>query len=585
MKFLRNFLASILGTLFAFGIIFVMFLIFASLASVEEPSRVKENSVLQLQMEYPLVDYAGNDASDPFAGLFEQRVGLDEVLHAIAVAKDDDDIRGISIENNFFMGGLSQAKAVRDALLDFKASGKFIYAYGDFFFQKDYYLSSVADSVFINPVGMVEFKGLAAEVLYMKELQEKSGVKIEVVRHGKYKSAVEPFLSDEMSASNREQIQELLGSLWGSMLDDIAMSRKLERETLDEIASSRSGRMPAQALQAGLVDGLSYRDEYKALLLEASGRDADDDLHGVTLDDYREVAKKKRLYKGDDEVALLFAQGEILYAEGGPDMIGQEIMVNTIRKIREDEDIKAVVLRVNSPGGSALVSDIIWREIELTKAVKPVVVSMGDVAASGGYYIACGADRIFAEPTTITGSIGVFGTLPNIHELADDIGVNAEQVYTNPEAADYSIFEPLSEQYREVVRAEVENIYETFLQRVAEGRSMPISKVDSLAQGRVWSGIDAQRAGLVDEIGGLDEAVAAAAELAEMETYKLKKFPRYKSNFTRLMEDLGAAESKQLEQTLKNELGPDLYGILKELRTSNDQPGVKARLPFTLNIR
>lgn len=585
MKFLRNFLASILGTLFAFGIVFIMFLILASLASVEETKKVKENSILQLKLEYPLVDYAGNDASDPFAGLFEQQVGLDEILHAIAVAKEDDNIRGISIENSFFMGGLSQAKAVRDALLDFKSSGKFVYAYGDFFFQKDYYVASVADSIFINPVGMVEFKGLSAEVLYLKELQEKSGVKIEVVRHGKYKSAVEPFLADEMSESNREQMQELLGSLWESMLTDIAETRGLSPDELNELASSRAGRMPKQAWAAGLVDGTQYRDEYLALLLDKSGRDADDDLREVNLEDYREIAKKKRLYEGEDEIAVVFAQGEILYAEGGPDMIGQEIMVNTLRKVREDEDIKAVVLRVNSPGGSALVSDIIWREIELTKAVKPVVVSMGDVAASGGYYIACGADKIFAEPTTITGSIGVFGTLPNIHELSDDIGINAEQVYTNPDAADYSVFEPLSEQYRELVREDVEHIYETFLHRVSEGRGLPVTVVDSLAQGRVWSGTAAQEAGLVDEVGGLDEALAAAAELAGVDGFDLKKYPKYKSGFTRLMEDLGGAEGKHLESALKQELGPEIYGVLRELRTGKKSAGVQARLPFTLSIR
>ncbi|MDC6350051.1 signal peptide peptidase SppA [Zeaxanthinibacter sp. PT1] len=585
MNFLRNLLASILGTLMALGIIFVMFLILVSLASAEDAVTVKKDSVLELNLEYPISDYTGNDAADPFAGLFEQNMGLDEIIHAIQVAADDDKIKGISIRSNMLMAGLSQIKAMRDALEDFKESGKFVYAYGDFYMQPDYYLASVADSVFLNPVGMMDFRGLSAEVLYLKSLQEKSGVKIEVIRHGKYKSAVEPFMSDNMSESNRQQLEELLGSLWSEMVDDIARSRQLDVTALNTIADTLGARMPEYAIANGMIDGTRYYDEYEAMLKGETGTDIDDDQNYVSMADYMEDAKKKKIYKGEDEVAVIFAQGEIFYGEGGPDIIGQEIMTEALVKAREDDDIKAVVLRVNSPGGSALVSDIIWREVELTKAVKPVVVSMGNVAASGGYYIAAGADEIFAEPTTITGSIGVFGTVPNISELAEDIGINAEQVGTNKNSVEYSLFEPMTDDFREVVQESIEEVYQTFLSRVAAGRNMSMAQVDSLAQGRVWSGVDAERLGLVDALGGLDMAINRAAELAELTEFSVKKYPKFKSGFARLMEDLGGAESRITEAALKAEIGEELYGILQEVRRAGRTKGVQARLPYSLNIK
>ncbi|HAF75944.1 MAG TPA: signal peptide peptidase SppA [Maribacter sp.] len=586
MKFLRNFLASILGSLFAFGILFVMFLIFVSLVSSSEDAvAVKDNSILELQLQRPISDYTGSNELDPFAGIFEESQGLDEIIHAIEVAKNDDRIKGISINNNFIIAGLAQTQAIRRSLEDFKAEGKFIYAYADFFMQRDYYLASVADSVFINPVGVLDFKGLSTEVLYYKELQEKSGVKMEVIRHGKYKSAVEPYLENNMSEANRSQLTALLQSLWNSMVTDISETRSISESDLNVIADTLGGRTPNFAKLSGLVDDVVFYDQYENKLANALELKKDDKINYSSLDDYVKYSNKKTLKSGDDKIAVVFAQGEIFYGEGGPNIIGQGIINEALIKAREDDKVKAIVLRVNSPGGSALTSDIIWREVELAKKVKPVIVSMGNVAASGGYYIAAGANKIFAEPTTITGSIGVFGTVPNLTELADNVGINAEQVGTNKNAVEYSLFEPMQESFKNQVQESIEETYETFLQRVSQGRGMTMAQVDSVAQGRVWSGTEALEIGLVDELGNLDDAISAAAEMAEIDTYGVKKFPKYKSGFERFMEDLEGASVKIKENLLKDEIGEEAYQVLKELQSFKKQSGVQARMPFALDIK
>ncbi|MGI9550448.1 MAG: signal peptide peptidase SppA [Aurantibacter sp.] len=586
MNFLRNLLAAILGCLIAFGILFIMFFIFASvIGNSEETVTIKNNSVLELQLNRPINDYVGDNALNPFSAIFEQSQGLDEILHAIETARNDEDIKGISINNNFVLAGLGQTQAIRKALEDFKQDGKFVYAYGDFYMQKDYYLASVADSIYLNPVGVLDFKGLASEVLFYKDLQEKTGVKMEVIRHGKYKSAVEPFLSNEMSEANRTQIKELISSLWNSMIEEISRGRNISPENLNIIADTLGGRTPGFAKTSGLIDDVLFYDQYESKLREALEIESDDDLNAILLDDYVIRSNKKVKNKGDDKVAIVFAQGEILYGEGGPDVIGQGIINEAIIKAREDENVKAMVLRVNSPGGNALTSDIIWREIELTKEKMPVVVSMGNVAASGGYYIAVGADKIYAEPTTITGSIGVFGTIPNINELAEDIGINAEQVGTNKNSVDYSLFEPMTDNFRQVLQEGVEDTYETFLARVAEGRHISVAEADSLAQGRVWSGVDAKRLGLIDELGNLNDAVAEAVKMANLDEYGIKKFPKYKTGFERLLEDFGGASAKAKQDLIEAEIGTEAYSILKQAKSALEQKGIQARMPFILDIK
>ncbi|MER3374096.1 MAG: signal peptide peptidase SppA [Allomuricauda sp.] len=586
MNFLRNLLASILGSLMAFGILMGMFFIFIALVSnADDGVVVKRNSILEFGFMAPIKDYTGKDETDPFLGLWNNEIGLDEILHAIKIAKEDPNIEGISLTTNFLQAGIAQTREIREALLDFKSTGKFVYAYSDFYTQKDYYLASVADEVYLNPVGTLDFKGLSTEILYFKDLQEKTGVKMEVIRHGKYKSAVEPFLSNTMSAENRLQIQELISSIWNVIVDDISTSRSITPENLNVIADTLGGRTPKYALASGLVDGNLHFDQYEDLLREKVYFEKDEPLNYIKFEDYAFTANRKKVHTGTDKIAVIYALGEIFYGEGSKDYIGQGLIVDALRKAKDNENIKAIVLRVDSPGGSALVSDIIWREMELTKEEKPVVVSFGNVAASGGYYIGVGGDKIFAEPTTITGSIGVFGTIPNVNELAGNIGINAEQVGTNKNSVDYSLFEPMSNTFRNTIEEGIEDTYQTFLERVAAGRNMSIEQVDALAQGRVWSGVDAQANGLVDELGNLDDAIAAAAELAGLDSYGIRKYPKYKSDFERFMEDLGGVKSKIGEEAIKEQIGAEAYQLLSEFKQFSKQKGIQAKMPFSLNIK
>ncbi|MEC3966799.1 signal peptide peptidase SppA [Flagellimonas halotolerans] len=586
MKFLRNLLASILGSLVAFGILTGMFFIFLALmGSVDDGVVVKENSVLELSFVGPILDYTGKDETDPFAAFSGEELGLDEILHAIKVAKNDDNIEGISITTGYLMAGVAQTQEIRKALLDFKSSGKFVMAHSDVYAQRDYYLASAADEVYINPVGVLDFKGLATEVLFYKELQEKSGIKMEVIRHGKYKSAVEPFLSDTMSEENRTQIKELITSIWNVIVDDISASRNITHQNLNIIADTLGGRTPEYAVASGLLDGALHYDEYEGLLKEKMEVSEDDELNYVGLRDYVQKANKKSIRTGADKIAVIYAQGEILGGEGGKDYIGQDLIVDALHKAVDNERVKAIVLRVNSPGGSALVSDIIWREIQLAKKEKPLVVSFGNVAASGGYYIGVGGDKIFAEPTTITGSIGVFGTIPNVHGLAKNMGINAEQVGTNKNSVDYSFFEPMTDSFRNVMQESIEETYDTFLDRVSKGRNMPVERVNEIAQGRIWSGVDAQALGLVDELGSLDDAIAAAADMVGLKDYGVRKYPKYKSDFERFMEDFGSVKAKLGESIIQEEIGTEAYEVLKEFKQFTKQEGVQAKMPFSLKIK
>lgn len=583
MAFLRNLLASILGTLLALGILFFMLLIFVSLAGSTDQVQVKSNSVLELDIPYPVSEFSGYDSEDPFSVLFDPTLGLNEIEKAIAMAKTDSRISGISLNRSFVMAGISQTRAIREALLDFKQSGKFVFAYADVFTQKDYYLASAADSIFLNPVGSLDFKGLAAEVLYFGDFQDKTGMRMEVVRHGKYKSAVEPFLGNAMSPENRNQLEALLQGVWTTLRNEIALSRTLDPEFLDTIAGNLEARLPELALENGLIDGVIYQDEFEQKLSVASGGG---DIHPntISLTDYLKYTKNKRRYKGSDRIAVIYADGEIIYGQGGSGYIDPETMRESLRQVREDKKVKAVVLRINSPGGSALSSELIWREIQELRKSKPVVVSFSDVAASGGYYIGVGSDMIFTEPTTITGSIGVFATIPNINGLVDKFGINAEQVGTHRQSVDYSLFEPLSSDFREVLREDIEKTYQIFLSRVAEGRNISISKADSLAQGRVWNGADAVALGLADAMGGMDAALKAAAELAGIESYRILSLPHYKSGLEQLMDDLGATGAHAGNEVLEQALGEDGLLLLQEMNRLKKQKGVQARLPFQLKI-
>ncbi len=522
-------------------------------------------------------------SDDPFEELFGDnrfKIGLNGILNAIENAKKDDNIKGISVIGLNANAGLAQLQAIRNKLADFKESNKFVNAYADIYSQKGYYLSSVADSIFINPVGAVDFSGLSSEILFFKDLQEKSGVKMEVIRHGKYKSAVEPFISNKMSEANREQIHAFLSSIWNQMVGEIAKSREKSEAELQQIADNLSIRTPKLALQHKMVDGIIYQDEYDSKLKTLVGVNQNKKLKKVSIKDYISTGKGRIIKKGKNKIAVLYAQGEIIYGKGDENYIGQGLMTKAIRKIKKDKNVKALVLRVNSPGGSALSSEIIWRELQTLKEKMPIVVSMSDLAASGGYYIACGADKIYAEPTTITGSIGVFGVLPNFNKLSKKMGINAERVATN-KSPYYSPFEPISEEFKGVIKEGIEDIYTTFVNRVAEGRKMTFEQVDAIAQGRVWSGKEALDKGLVDELGGLEDAIICAAELAGVEKYKTRNYPSYKKDF----EDYFKSPFMNMKtKMLREELG-DAYDWYQQFKQLSKKEGVQARLPFIVNIK
>jgi len=587
MSFIKRVLSTVTGIFVFLIICFFGILLLGVLFSSESDDlvKVRSNSVLELKLDFPINDYAGKTKFVEYPFLNEDKKnGLFNIIDAINYAETDDKIKGISIDNNFINAGISQTKALRGALDKFKASGKFVVAYGDMYSQKDYYLSSVADTIYLNPVGMMEFKGLYTERLYFKDFQEKSGFKMEVVRLGKYKSAVEPFVASEMSDNNREQISVYLNSLWNEMKLDISKSRSIPVDRLNRIADSLLARNPNLAKSSNLIDKIAYHDEYLNGMKYALGIDSEKDLNLIEVADYSEYASNKlKANYNKNKIAVIFAEGDIMYAEGEKGIVGHGAINRSLQKARKDDKIKAIVLRVNSPGGSALASELIWREIELTKKVKPVIVSMGDLAASGGYYIASNAHKIIAEPTTITGSIGVFGMLPNGKNLADNMGINAEQVVTNKNAVTYSFFEPLNTEQRRFIKEGILDIYDLFSKRVAEGRNLTREQVETIAQGRVWTGADAVKNGLVDELGGLDLALKYAAEAADIQDYKIKEFPVFEKNLDKMLEDLGLAKAK--ETILAEEFGEENYKLLKEVKRLSQKKGAQLSFPFSTEIK
>jgi len=584
MKFLGNLLAAILGTIIALFLLIFIFVGIASLVGDSDKIEVKDKSVLTINIDGIVEDYVpkSDNPLDELLGSNNDKYELAQILNAIENAKTDDKIKGISIELLNTNAGVAQLQAIRNKLVDFKTSKKFITAYADVYNQKNYYLSSVADSVFVNPVGMIEFSGLSTEKLYFKDFQEKYGVKLEVIRHGKYKSAMEGFISDKMSEANREQTLSFLGSIWDELLEDIAVSRKKTVAELNVVADQLGTSSIAKAIENKMLDKAMYADEYENKLKKLSGTTASKDLEKITLADYIKSGKGQIISTAKDKIAVLYAQGEIMYGKGDESYIGQESMMEALKKIREDKNIKAVVLRINSPGGSALASDLIWREIEITKKVKPVVVSMGNLAASGGYYIACNANKIFAEPTTITGSIGVFGAIPNMTGLAGKMGINAEQVSTN-KGPNYSVFEPLSNEFHDYIKGSIDEIYQTFISHVAQGRKMTTIEVDSIGQGRVWTGKEAKEIGLVDELGGLNDAIAYAAKLVKLEKYKTTLYPRYKKDFKDAFSSNPFMKSK--EELFIKEMGEENFKLYKTLQSFQNMKGPQARLPFVFEIK
>jgi protease-4 len=479
---------------------------------------------------------------------------------------------------------MAQSKAVRDALEDFKKSGKFVMAYANSYSQQDYYLNSVANTIYINPVGEMEFKGMSSDVLFFKDFQEKTGVKMEVIRHGKYKSAVEPFLENKMSDANREQITALLNSIWNSVVVDIAKSRNVSVQKLNEIANGLLARTPEMAKAQKLVDIIAYEDVYHNAIKKLLKVDSKEDYESVYILDYTQNFITTSIPTDtSDEIAIIYAQGDIESGEGDVNVIGEGSMRRSIIDARDNEDVKAIVLRIDSPGGSALTSDLIWREIELAKKVKPVVVSMGNYAASGGYYIACNASKIFAENNTITGSIGVFGILPNFSGLSTKMGIYSEQVNTHQNAGNYNPFAPIDEKFKAVTLEGVEKVYSTFVSHVAKGRKMTFAQVDAIAQGRVWTGSEALKLGLVDKIGGLDDAITEAARLSKTKNYSTKNYPEFEKDFDEFLENFPFARTR--ERFIKEEIGEENYRMIEQIKRAQNYKGIQARMPFEISIQ
>lgn len=588
MTFLRELLAVILGVFISF---FVMFFVLIAIGTAVGSSfgegaevTVKNNSVLVLKLEENIKDFAPK-STDPFDEIFgfrDEAIGLNTIINAIENAKYDDNILGISIEALHLKSGIAQVQAIRDKLFEFKESGKFITAFADVYDQKNYYLSSVADSLYVNPVGGIDFKGLSGEILFFKDFQDKYGVKMEVIRHGKYKSAVEPFLENEMSDANREQTTSFLNSIWGVLVNDIAESRNLSNQEINHIADELLARTPDLAVENKIITNKLYKDEYNEVINTLSNIEDNKKVNAINLVDYISTGKGRISSSSENRIAVIYAQGEIRYGKGDENYIGQEMIVEALKKARKSSNVKAIVLRINSPGGSALASDIIWRELELTKKEKPLVVSMGNLAASGGYYIACNADKIVAEPTTITGSIGVYGAVPNMSELADRIGINAEQIGTNKQSIGYSVFEPINQSFYDVTKEGVEFVYTTFVDKVAAGRNMTFAEVDSIAQGRVWTGKEAVKNGLVDELGSLEDAINIAADLADIDTFRVRNYPDYEMDFKDMFKGPFAKVKASL---LKEELGVENYYIYKSIKQFSELKGIQTRLPFLLEIK
>jgi len=592
MQFLKNVLSTLVGLFLFFFLFFILMLVIVGVAASGSSDKdvvdVKDNSVIELNLEEVSHDYGGTFYNDTYSFLnSEPKDGLVDVLNAIDAAKTDSKIKGITITNSSTRLGMAQNKSLRDKLNEFKKSGKFVVSYSDTYSQSDYYLNSVSDTIYLNPAGDLDFKGLSSEVMFYKDFQEKTGIKMEVIRHGKYKSAVEPFLANEMSPANREQVTALLTSIWSSVATDISASRKISVDSLNAIAENLGARTAELAKQTKLIDKIGYMDEFESGIKKALKVKNNEEYNKVEILDYvKATAVNSLLNDATDKVAIIYAQGEITGGEGDVNVIGEIAVREAFKAAIEDKNVKSIVLRVDSPGGSALTSELIWREIELAKKKKPVVVSMGNYAASGGYYISCNASRIFAEPSTLTGSIGVFGVLPNFSKVSNNLGIHTEQVSTHSNAAGYSLFTPLKDNTREVIQQGVEHVYNTFVNRVAKGRNMTPAAVDSIAQGRVWTGADALKVGLVDEIGGLDQAIKYAAKLGKTTKYSTQNYPEFERSFDKYLKGLsGLPFAQSKEDFIKEQVGEESYQMIERIRRVTQLRGAQAIMPFEINIR
>ena len=582
--------ATVVGILIftvAMGIIGVISIL-GMVASTDSTPKVKDNSVLVLNLNGVMQERSQDDIYSFLTGGEVSSLGLDDLAEAIDKAKTDDNVKGIYIEAGMFApDGPASVQALRNKLVEFKKSGKWIVAYGDQYTQSAYWLCSVADKVIVNPEGIVDWHGLCTETMYFKDLLAKFGVKMQIAKVGKFKSAVEPFFADKMSDANREQISVYLNGIWGNIVKDVAQSRKLDAKTLNAYADSLVTFSSADDLvKMKLVDQVAYYDEVRANIKKRLGLDEDDKISQVSVS---QMCAQPNKNKADDRIAVYYAYGDIVSdAEDGMSQ-GSAIcagnVVPDLEALMDDEDVKAVVLRVNSPGGSAYASEQIWRAVTRLKAKKPVVVSMGTYAASGGYYISCAANYIYAEPTTLTGSIGIFGMFPDVSGLlTDKLGLKFDHVKTNKNSQFGTTSRPFTEEEMQYLTNMVDRGYKTFTKRVSDGRKIPVERVYEIAEGRVWLGQDALKIKLVDAIGGIDQAVAKAAELAKVKEYRTKAYPAKADMWESLLNRASSEGGNYLDGKLRATLG-EYYAPFMYLKQLDRQDAIQARMPAHIVIK
>ncbi len=588
-NFLIYTLATITGVILASFLIFIVMLSSLSImvASGDKPVSISSNSILVLNAGVTIPDRTD---PNPFAGFdfinmtVTQAPGLNDILKNLDKAANDPKIKGVLIENGMSASGWATTEEIRNALDKFREeSGKFVIAYSDYvLLQEGYYLSAIADKLYINPSSMVDFKGLSGDVMFYKKALEKIGVEVQVIRHGKFKGAVEPFLLDKLSEENREQIKDYIGSIWNHAITSISEDRNIPAEQLNQLADKLAGYMAKGALENKLVDGLIFRDQLYDTIKILSGLTTDDKINLVTMSKYTKVPNPHKFVSSKNRISVIYASGTIAMGKGTDYNIGGNNYADIIRKERKDSSVKAIVLRVNSPGGNAMASDVIWRELKLAAEVKPVVISMGNYAASGGYYISAPGTKIFANPTTVSGSIGVFGLIPNAGKLLEQkLGITHETVNTNENSDFISLYRPLDTYERDVMQMSIESVYSDFVNKVAEGRKRSPEFIDSVGQGRVWSGTSALKIGLVDEIGGLRDAISGAAHLAGIDSlYSIRELPAVEDPYTKIINQLSGNIRMNL---LKKELG-DSYRYYNEIKEISTISGIQARLPYFIEI-
>lgn len=586
-EFFKFVFASMLGVVLSFFVLIILCIVILtgviSIASRERKAVVDPNSILHVSFTNPILERSVKNPLNnlEFIGYENNGLGLNDILAGIEKASTDTNIKGIYLDVSLLSAGYASIEEIRNALIEFKKTGKFIIAYSEVYTQGAYYLASIADKVYLNPEGMIDFRGLSTEISFFKKALDKLEIDVQVIKVGTYKSAVEPFILEKMSDPNRKQVESFLGSMYDHMIEQVALGRKLPKDSVQAISYNAKLRNASDAVSYKMADALRYKDEIIEELKKLTGIEKDDDLNSITLEKYVPTEEEKKS-ASKNKIALVYAAGEIMGGEGNDETIGSERLSRALRQARTDKDVKAVVLRINSPGGSSLASDVIWREVQLTKKVKPVIVSMGDMAASGGYYIACAADSIFAQPNTVTGSIGVFGLIPNLQRFFNNkIGITFDGVKTGLYTTTGNITRPLTDAEKAIIQNEVNHIYQSFIDKVAHGRQKSTAYIDSIGQGRIWSGRDALKNGLVDRLGNIHDAINAAARKAKLDDYQTVDYPKLKDPLLSLFNH---PVDKLKSYLLRAELGEN-YSYYQAAKSAINSTGIQSKLPYSITVK